>query len=69
MKVRKGCNVGGESSIGRGRGEYTSGSNFQLTEIFYTNRQCLTSVRKDRSNSSLIDAAFRLKKHEKPVGL
>ncbi len=37
-----------------------------MVGIFYTNRPCLTSVEKDRSDSSLIAAAFRLKRYLPP---
>ncbi len=60
MEVREGCNVGVESSIGRGRGgEHTSGSHCQGLP---SDGDLLTAVEKDRSDLSLIDAAFRLER-------
>ncbi len=38
----------------------------QPVEIFYTDRPCLTAVEKGRSDYSLIDAAFRLKRYLPP---
>ncbi len=53
MEVREGCNVGGESSIGRGGciGEFTSGSHCQglLTDGDLLHEQAMSHNRREGS--------------------
>ncbi len=62
MEVCEGCNVGGELSIGRGRGgcirEYTSGSHCQGLPTDGDRLREQAMSHRPRSDLSLIDASY-----------